>query len=122
MKIDKVIIKNFKSIADEEIDFSHNCKILVGLSESGKTNLLLALNTLNPSFKVDKSFLKEGTKLTDKAFVRFYLSLDKQEMKELTDKITNNILSSTTTQLFLDGTSLNSIASSTRSRRKRSSY
>ena len=108
MKIDKVIIKNFKSIADEEIDFSHNCKILVGLSESGKTNLLLALNTLNPSFKVDKSFLKEGTKLTDKAFVRFYLSLDKQEMKELTDKITNNILSSTTTQLFLDGTSLDS--------------
>ena len=29
-------------------------------------------------------------------------------MKELTDKITNNILSSTTTQLFLDGTSLDS--------------
>ena len=50
MQIKKAIIENFKSITNEEIDFTHDCKIFVGLSESGKTNLLLALSALDTTF------------------------------------------------------------------------
>ena len=79
MQIKKAIIKNFKSIANEEIDFTHDCKIFVGLSESGKTNLLLALSALDTTFTLNKSYIKEGTKTSEPSLIEYELSLDKTE-------------------------------------------
>ena len=79
MQIKKAIIENFKSITIEEIDFTHDCKIFVGLSESGKTNLLLALSALDTTFTLNKTFIKEGTKTSEPSLIEYDLSLDKKE-------------------------------------------
>ena len=58
MKVTKVIIENFKSIKDE-ISFeikkiaNKSCFILLGINESGKSNILEAISLLNPEQKVD---------------------------------------------------------------------
>ncbi len=43
MKLNRVQIKNFRSIKDIEIDFDPSCRVLVGINESGKSNILNAL-------------------------------------------------------------------------------
>ena len=47
MKLEKVRIKNFRSIADLSISFDMNCKFLVGINEAGKSNILRALSLLD---------------------------------------------------------------------------
>lgn len=47
MKINKIRIRNFKSIKDCELKLSDNLHCLVGQNESGKSNILLALTYLN---------------------------------------------------------------------------
>ena len=47
MELRNVDIRNFKSIENINLDLEKDCKILVGLSESGKTNFLTALKTLD---------------------------------------------------------------------------
>lgn len=94
MELKKVIIKNFKSIAEQEINLSHNCKVFVGLSESGKTNLLLALNSLDNNSVLNKTFVKEGTKSTDESLIKYYLSLNEEEKKSINQQIISEIYSS----------------------------
>ena len=43
MELKKIQIRNFRSIKSEDIVFSHNCLILLGKNEAGKSNLLKAV-------------------------------------------------------------------------------
>lgn len=43
MELQEFRIKNFRSIKDETIEFKHNCLILLGKNEAGKTNILKAI-------------------------------------------------------------------------------
>ncbi len=47
MKLKKVEICNFRSIKESEIVFDPSCRVLVGINESGKSNLLDALSLLS---------------------------------------------------------------------------
>ena len=47
MKLKKVEILNFRSIKESEIVFNPSCRVLVGINESGKSNLLDALSLLS---------------------------------------------------------------------------
>lgn len=87
MELRNVDIKNFKSIEKIELDLDKDCKILVGLSESGKTNLLTALRTLDSSIVVDKTFVKEGTRKTDKAEIDFELVLTQKEKEQVAQEL-----------------------------------
>lgn len=40
-------LKNFRSIKEARIEFNENCKILLGINESGKTNILRALRLVS---------------------------------------------------------------------------
>ncbi|MDP2788854.1 MAG: AAA family ATPase, partial [bacterium] len=46
MKLNRVKIKNFRSIEDLEIKINPACRVLVGINESGKSNILHALALL----------------------------------------------------------------------------
>ena len=87
MELKNVEIKNFKSIENIQLDIEKDCKILVGLSESGKTNFLTALRTLDSAFNTDKTFVKEGTRKEYDSLIDFELTFDKDEkniiLKEL---------------------------------------
>jgi predicted ATP-dependent endonuclease of OLD family len=48
MKLTNVEIKNFRSLDKLDFEFNPNCRILVGINESGKSNILKALAMLEP--------------------------------------------------------------------------
>jgi len=55
MKLDYIRIKNFRSIKDCRIKFDIPCRTLVGINESGKSNVLRALRLLSDRFKISKT-------------------------------------------------------------------
>lgn len=52
MQLKEIKIFNFRSIMDETIRFNHNCMILVGKNEAGKSNSLKAVAAVFGKFKV----------------------------------------------------------------------
>lgn len=48
MKLSKATIQNFRSIKYLEVDFKNGSQILLGINESGKSNILRALHLLDP--------------------------------------------------------------------------
>lgn len=88
MELRNVDIKNFKSIEKIELDLEKDCKILVGLSESGKTNFLTALRTLDSSIDVDKTYVKEGTRKEKEALIDFELCFTEKEKKIILEELT----------------------------------
>lgn len=49
MKLESFRIQNFRSVFDSEVITTDKLTAILGRNESGKTNLLLALHSLNPS-------------------------------------------------------------------------
>ncbi len=100
MKLSKVQIKNFRSIKDVEIDFDPSCRILVGINESGKSNILDALALLSDKHtSVRKDDLREALPneegQIDEAYVRFVLKFGKTESDDLFENVSSKILAST---------------------------
>ncbi len=98
VKLDKAEIVNFRSIKKETVSFDPACRVLVGINESGKSNILKALRLLSddydPSRKDDvrESLPDEDT--IDEAYVKFYFRLDKSETDELFTEVSAKILAS----------------------------
>lgn len=63
MKINKIILKNYRNYDNLEIDFNDNLNIIIGDNAQGKTNLLESIYVL----AVTKSFLS----ITDKSLIKF---------------------------------------------------
>lgn len=87
MELRNVDIKNFKSIEKIELDLEKDCKILVGLSESGKTNFLTALRTLDSSIVVDQTYVKEGTRKEKESSIDFELCFTEKEKKIILEEL-----------------------------------
>lgn len=98
MKLNRVEIKNFRSIQDTTLDFDPRCRVLVGINESGKSNILNALALLGEDFKpVKKDDLREALPdedLINESYVRFVFKFQKEESDELLEKVSSKILSS----------------------------
>ncbi len=98
MKLDKAEIVNFRSIKKETVSFDPTCRVLVGINESGKSNILKALrllsNDYDPSRKDDvrEGLPEEDT--IDEAYVKFYFRLEKSEAEELFTEVSAKILAS----------------------------
>lgn len=83
MKLKKVTIKNFKSIKDE-VSFeikqiaSKNCFILLGINESGKSNILKAVSLLNSEQKIDYNVdcNSEAEEQNEKILITYELQID----------------------------------------------
>ncbi len=98
MKLDKVEIVNFRSIKKETVDFNPACRVLVGINESGKSNILKALRLLSseydPSRKDDVRESLPDEDAIEEAYVKFYFRFDKSETEELFNEISAKILAS----------------------------
>lgn len=97
MRLDRARIVNFRSISDITIRFEPRCRILVGINEAGKTNILHALSLLNPSSSAKPTDIREPR--TDEpydqdAFVRFVFVLEPEEKSEVLSSIQPKVLSS----------------------------
>lgn len=89
MHITKVSIKNFKSIDEVEIPFDRVgtsfTKILVGVNESGKSNILEALSFFEaPIDNVEYDhYCNQKNENEDYIDLYYYLDFDKDEEKDL---------------------------------------
>ncbi len=95
MRLESVRIVNFRSIRDVTIDFSSRCRVLVGINESGKSNILRALSLLDadtfPIGQEDRrEKLPDEEKITE-AFIRFEFELDKTDLTELLERFLTKI-------------------------------
>jgi energy-coupling factor transporter ATP-binding protein EcfA2 len=95
MKIKKVTITNFRSIDEVEIEFEHGCQILVGINESGKSNVLRALALLDPGSSTsieDLRVERRDEEPISKGSIRFEFSFQPEEIAQLYQKISAEFL------------------------------
>lgn len=94
MRIDKVRIRNFRSIKEMEIAFQPKCLFLVGPNESGKSNILSALSKIDEESVVLPSDLREfhaGEDPDQPAFIEFSLSLTDGDREKVIDSLRGSI-------------------------------
>jgi AAA15 family ATPase/GTPase len=89
MELSNLSIKNFRSIKDEEIIFDHNCLILLGKNEAGKSNVLKAIAAVFGEYIVkDRDKRKRiDTEKIEEYYVRATLKLKKNEVLNLVNKL-----------------------------------
>ncbi|WP_035651783.1 ATP-dependent endonuclease [Flavobacterium sp. ASV13] len=88
MNLSHIHIKNFRSIKDEEIKFNHNCLVLLGKNEAGKTNVLKAISSLFAIYKVsdkDKRKRIENEKITEN-YIRAVFNLTPSDFKTIEER------------------------------------
>lgn len=91
MKLSRVQIRNFRSIKDTEIEFNPPCRVLVGINESGKSNILKALALLDEEVELSKeddlreALPNEGP--IKESFVEFVFKFQKDESDKLFDDV-----------------------------------
>jgi len=85
MKLTKIEIKNFRSIKEQTIVFDHNCLILVGKNEAGKSNILKAIAAVFGKYNVsnkDKRKRIDNEQIED-YYVGAVLKLEENDFDEL---------------------------------------
>ena len=96
MRLSRVHIHNFRSIADLTLSLDPKCRILVGINETGKTNILSALHLLSPQSVPAPTDLREprpGDSPDDASFVRFIFRLDSDDRNSLYENVARKIIS-----------------------------
>lgn len=96
MKLNRVQIKNFRSIRDIEINFVLPCRVLVGINESGKSNILNALALLSDDYNpVKKDDLREALAhegQIKESEVTFIFRFEKPESDKLVEVVSAKII------------------------------
>lgn len=100
MRLNRVEIKNFRSIRDITLGFDPACRVLVGINESGKSNILKALAFLDdeylPSRKEDlREALPDESPISE-SYVRFVFSFEKQDTDTLIKDVSTRVLAADT--------------------------
>jgi len=110
VNLDKVVIKNFRSVEHETINFvDDRAQILVGINESGKSNILKALSLLsdeepiNPS---DKRVERHDEEPVNESYVYFLFSFSDEEMAAAYASVSKHFLTDQLSRplFLLDGT------------------
>ncbi len=105
MKIKRIEIKNFRSIKDQSFTFDRNFQILVGINESGKTNLLKAVSLLNEQIEFNKDDVRDPGHDEDavkESYVRFVFQLDSWIKKKIYNDVKSKVLTIDNSKPLLD--------------------
>jgi hypothetical protein len=95
VRLDRVEIRNFRSIANITVTLEPACRILVGITESGKSNILRALSLLNPDITPTAADVRDFPPDEDadqEAYVRFVFVLDKKDRATITAEAMKRVL------------------------------
>jgi len=94
MRLTRAEIRNFRSIETLHFSFEPKCRVLVGINESGKSNILRALSLLDPEVKITAGDLREirpNEKPYDQAYVRFVFTVDSDDKIRVLKSIASRI-------------------------------
>jgi len=86
MKLKKIYFDAFKSLLEKELEINNNCIGLVGINESGKSNLLYAINVL----REDRKLTTHDTPKMDKKHnpaLRFEFELNPEEREAILNEL-----------------------------------
>ena len=104
MKLKYAKIVNFRSIQEIKVDFNPSCRILVGINESGKSNILRALSMIGEGFTPTPEDIREPLpreKSIDEAYIWFVFGLEKGENEKIFSALKPKLLSNKTDSLML---------------------
>lgn len=90
MYLKRCEINNFRSIRKLNIPFDTKFQILVGLNESGKSNILKALAFMAPETVPNADDIRDprhNENPVTAAYIRFVFGLDKKETKQIYNKV-----------------------------------
>jgi AAA15 family ATPase/GTPase len=88
MELKEIQIENFRSIKNEKIAFTHDCLVLLGKNEAGKTNILKAIAAVFGQYKVkdkDKRKRIDNEKITD-FYIRAVFNLTSEDFNTIEQK------------------------------------
>ena len=94
MRLNYVEINNFRSIKYAKIDFDPRCRILVGMNDTGKSNVLKALASYdkkNPIKEKDIRLERDGRIPSNFCYVKYTFSLDNSDYDNLVKSLSNKI-------------------------------
>jgi len=88
MKLKKIYFDAFKSLIDKEIELEHNCVGFVGTNESGKSNVLLAINCLSGNRRLSS---KDKPKMSNnkQPTLRYIFELNTFDIENINNVIDN---------------------------------
>ena len=87
-------IKNFRSIKDLTVNFDNNFQILVGLNESGKSNILRALSFLEPTVIPNADDIRDprhDEEPINESYVRFVFGFTPDETKTIYESVSGRV-------------------------------
>lgn len=99
MKLKYAKIVNFRSIQEVKIDFDPPCRILVGINESGKSNILKALSMLGDGFSPTPEDVREPLpqeKTIEESYIWFVFKLGKGDIEKIYTLLKPKILAKKT--------------------------
>ncbi|HEY4489552.1 MAG TPA: AAA family ATPase [Candidatus Paceibacterota bacterium] len=105
MKLDRVSIKNYRSIKELDLNFDPACKVLVGINESGKSNILRALELLDTTVQPTKKDLRDpvkSEKQPTEAYVRFIFKFGAKETAEIFGILKPKVLAAKITEPIIN--------------------
>lgn len=96
MKLKYAEIINFRSIRNIQVDFEPTCRVLVGINESGKSNILNALALLSDDYNpVKKDDLREALSReaqVEESEVNFIFKFEKPESDKLVEIVSAKMI------------------------------
>lgn len=86
MKLEKIKIVNFRSIKDLELDFYNNSRVLVGINEAGKSNILKAAALLSDDTKIHSDDIRQESYIDERvteSYVEFFFTFNNEQLSLL---------------------------------------
>ncbi len=83
MKIYNIEINNFRSIKEAIIDFKENPRVLVGINDSGKTNVLQSLRLLSEEYSINDDIRKTTEDYISEYNIKFIFKLENDDIQEI---------------------------------------
>ena len=114
MRLDRVRISNFRSIKDITLGLEPRCRVLVGINEAGKSNILRALSLLNTNIQPTDDDVRETAPdedLAAESLVRYIFSLESADRLAISQQLDNEVMSpESQPPIVMEGTKTISLA------------
>lgn len=95
MLLNRVCIKNFRSITECTITMDRSYQVLVGINEAGKSNILKAFSLIDDTVEITKNDIRDPSHDEDnveESEVRFVFCLENSEINEIIHALTDNFI------------------------------
>jgi predicted ATP-dependent endonuclease of OLD family len=94
MKLSYAEIHNFRSISHIKLFFSPSCRALVGINETGKSNILKALSLLGNKYKPSSDDIRitlPDEPPVTQAYIRFVFLLSEEDVRQIYEALKKSV-------------------------------